>query len=314
MTMKMHIQWGVRLGAITMTAAGFLLGGCGQKDAGPGAGGGGSSAKAVSVQNIGSDTMVNLAQAWAEAYHAVDASVSVEVSGGGSGVGVSALINGTCDIANSSRKLEKEEEEKATAKYGGKHPEEFLVGYDALAIYVHPSCPLKEISVEQLSELFKEGGKINKWSELGVTVPGAADEIVRVSRQNNSGTYHYFREHVVGKKNDFKKGSRDMSGSKDVVELVANTPGALGYSGLGYRTDKVKIVNVSKKTGEKAVEPSIPTTLDGTYPIARPMFMYTPPGAPEHVVKYLKWVRTSAGQKIVVESGYVPLPEKDQIK
>jgi phosphate transport system substrate-binding protein len=99
-----------------------------------------------------------------------------------------------------------------------------------------------------------------------------------------------------------------------VVELVANTPGALGYSGLGYRTDKVKVVNVSKKTGEKAVEPSIPTTLDGTYPIARPMFMYTPPGAPEHVVKYLKWVRTSAGQKIVVESGYVPLPEKDQLK
>ena len=292
------------------TAAALV--GCGKSESG--AGGGGDKAKATAVQNIGSDTMVNLAQAWAEAYHAVDASVSVEVSGGGSGVGVSALINGTCDIANSSRKLEKEEEEKATAKYGGKHPEEFLVGYDALAIYVHPSCPLNEISVEQLSELFKEGGKINKWSDLGVTVPGGQDEIVRVSRQNNSGTYHYFREHVVGKKNDFKKGSRDMSGSKDVVELVANTPSALGYSGLGYKTDKVKIVNVSKKTGDKAVVPSIPTTLDGTYPIARPMFMYTPPGSPDHVKKYLNWVRTPAGQKIVVESGYVPLPEKDQLK
>ena len=293
-------------------AAAAALVGCGKSESG--AGGGGDKAKATAVQNIGSDTMVNLAQAWAEAYHAVDASVSVEVSGGGSGVGVSALINGTCDIANSSRKLEKEEEEKATAKYGGKHPEEFLVGYDALAIYVHPSCPLNEISVEQLSELFKEGGKINKWSDLGVTVPGGQDEIVRVSRQNNSGTYHYFREHVVGKKNDFKKGSRDMSGSKDVVELVANTPSALGYSGLGYKTDKVKIVNVSKKTGDKAVVPSIPTTLDGTYPIARPMFMYTPPGSPDHVKKYLNWVRTPAGQKIVVESGYVPLPEKDQLK
>jgi phosphate transport system substrate-binding protein len=145
-------------------------------------------------------------------------------------------------------------------------------------------------------------------------VPGGQDEIVRVSRQNNSGTYHYFREHVVGKKNDFKKGSRDMSGSKDVVELVANTPSSLGYSGLGYKTDKVKIVNVSKKTGEKAVVPSIATTLDGTYPIARPMFMYTPPGSPEHVKKYLNWVRTPAGQKIVVDSGYVPLPEKDQTK
>jgi phosphate transport system substrate-binding protein len=295
-------------------AAALALTGCGKKGENADGGSTGGKGKAVSVQNIGSDTMVNLAQAWAEAYHAVDPSISVEVSGGGSGVGVSALINGTCDIANSSRKLEKEEEEKATAKYGGKHPEEFLVGYDALAIYVHPTCPLNEISVEQLSELFKEGGKINKWSDLGVTVPGGQDEIVRVSRQNNSGTYHYFREHVVGKKNDFKKGSRDMSGSKDVVELVANTPSALGYSGLGYKTDKVKIVNVAKKTGEKAVVPSIQTTLDGTYPIARPMFMYTPPSSPEHVKKYLNWVRTPAGQKIVVDSGYVPLPEKEQTK
>ena len=295
--------------ALALATAAALVG-CGKSETGAG----GSSDKATAVQNIGSDTMVNLAQAWAEAYHAVDSSISVEVSGGGSGVGVSALINGTCDIANSSRKLEKEEEDKATAKYGGKHPEEFLVGYDALAIYVHPSCPLNEISVDQLSELFKEGGKINKWSDLGVTVPGGQDEIVRVSRQNNSGTYHYFREHVVGKKNDFKKGSRDMSGSKDVVELVANTPSALGYSGLGYKTDKVKIVNVSKKTGDKAIVPSIQTTLDGTYPIARPMFMYTPPGAPEHVRKYLNWVRTPAGQKIVVDSGYVPLQEKDQTK
>ena len=286
------------------------IGGCGRS--GNGSGHDGRDAK--SIQNIGSDTMVNLAQAWAEAYHAVDPGVSVEVSGGGSGVGVSALINGTCDIANSSRKLEKEEEEKAAVKYGGKHPEEYLVGYDALAIYVHPSCPLKEISVEQLSELFKEGGKINKWSDLGVTIPGGQDEIVRVSRQNNSGTYHYFREHVVGKNNDFKKGSRDMSGSKDVVELVANTPAALGYSGLGYKTGKVKIVSVSKKIGEKAIVPSIETTLDGTYPIARPMFMYTPPGAPEHVKKFLNWIRTPVGQKLVVDSGYVPLPEKEQTK
>lgn len=311
MTNTKQSNSGIRWGAVLTLGAALFLAGCGKSDTGSSSNP--SGGKTTAVQNIGSDTMVNLAQAWAEAYHKVDPAVSVEVSGGGSGVGVSALINGTCDIANSSRKLEKEEEEKATAKYGGKHPEEFLVGYDALAIYVHPSCPLNEISIEQLSELFKEGGKINKWSDLGVTMPGG-DEIVRVSRQNNSGTYHYFREHVVGKKNDFKKGSRDMSGSKDVVELVANTPGALGYSGLGYKTDKVKIVNVSKKTGEKAVVPSIPTTLDGTYPIARPMFMYTPPGAPEHVKKYLHWIRTPAGQKIVVESGYVPLPESAQLK
>ena len=148
-----------------------------------------------------------------------------------------------------------------------------------------------------MSELFKEGGKINKWSELGITVPGGQDEIVRISRQNNSGTYHYFREHVVGKKNDFKKGSRDMSGSKDVVELVANTPGALGYSGLGYKTDKVKIVKVSAKTGQPSIIPNIETTLNKTYPIARPMFMYTPPSAAAHVKQYLHWIRTAAGQK-----------------
>jgi phosphate transport system substrate-binding protein len=288
---------------------------CNKKtDAGNEKGAGGGKESSVSIQNIGSDTMVNLAQAWAEAYAKVAPDVSVEVSGGGSGVGVSALINGTCDIANSSRKLEPEEVEKATAKYGGKHPDEFLVGYDALAVYVHPSNPLNEISVEQLGELYREGGKINKWSELGVTVPGASDEIVRVSRQNNSGTYHYFREVVVGKKADFKAGSRDMNGSKDVVALVENTPGAIGYSGFGYKTDKVKILKVSKKAGEPAIAPSIETTLNKTYPIARPMFMYTPPDEPAHVTKYLHWVRTPAGQKIVVESGYVPLPEAEQEK
>ena len=205
---------------LTLSAAAFATAiaftGCGKS--GDSASSGGKKAAEVSLQNIGSDTMVNLAQAWAEAYHEVDKSVSVEVSGGGSGIGVAALINGTCDIANSSRKLEKEEEEKATAKYGGKHPTEHLVGYDALAIYVHPSNPISEISVEQLSEIYKEGGKISKWSELGVTAPGGQDEIARVSRQNNSGTYHYFREAVVGKKADFKQGSRDMNGSKEVVD------------------------------------------------------------------------------------------------
>jgi len=268
----------------------------------------------VAIQNIGSDTMVNLAQAWAEEYAKVDPSVSVEVSGGGSGVGVSALINGTCDIANSSRRLEKEEEEKATAKYGGKHPTEYLVGYDALAIYVHPGNPLTEISLEQLSAIFKEGGSVNKWSDLGVKVPGASEEIVRVSRQNNSGTYHYFREAVLGKKADFKAGSRDMSGSKDVVELVGNTPGAIGYSGFGYKTDKVKILKVAKKPGEVSVMPSIETTLNKTYPIARPMFMYVPPGASEHVAKYLGWVRSADGQVVVEHSGYVPLPKEEQAK
>ena len=258
------------------------------------------------IQNIGSDTMVNLAQAWAEAYGKVEPGVSVEVSGGGSGIGVAALLNGTCEIANSSRQLEPEELAKAKERYGA-DPKEVKIGYDALAIYVHPSNPLTEISVEELSEIYREGGKFNKWSDLGVTIPGGADEIIRVSRQNNSGTYHYFREAVVGKKADFKAGSRDMNGSKDVVALVEGTPGAIGYSGIGYRTDKVKLLKVSAKKGEPAIEPTIETTLNKTYPIARPMFFYTPPNPPAHVTKYIDWVLGSEGQGLIKDKGYIPL-------
>ncbi|MBL9171648.1 MAG: phosphate ABC transporter substrate-binding protein [Verrucomicrobiales bacterium] len=282
--------------------------GCGPKQEGAAGGGAAGAAKVTSVQNIGSDTMVNLAQAWAEKYHSVDPTVSVEVSGGGSGIGVAALINGTCDIANCSRALEPEEVEKAKTKHGHE-PKEYLVGFDALAIYVHPSNPMTEISVEELSEIYKEGGKIEKWSQLGATLPGG-EEIIRISRQNNSGTYHYFREMVVGKKSDMKLGSRDMNGSKDVVELVARTPNSIGYSGLGYSTDKVKILKVAKTKGGSYVVPSIESTWDKSYPIARPMFMYTPGQPAAHVQKYLDWVISDAGQVVVKESGYVPLPKK----
>ena len=280
-----------------------------QADAGgTGAGSNGGSGQKTVIQNIGSDTMVNLAQAWSEAYEKVDPSVSVEVVGGGSGIGIAALINGTCDIANSSRKLEAEEVEKAKAKHGHE-PKEYMVGYDALSIYVHKDNPLNEISLEELSEIFKEGGKVDKWSQLGAQVP-SGDAIVRVSRQNNSGTYHYFREVVVGKKSDMKAGSLDMHGSKDVVETVARTPSAIGYSGLGYATPQVKILKVGKKKGGPYVQPSIASTLDGSYPIARPMFMYTPGQPTTPVQKFLDWVHSSEGQKIVEETGYVPLPKK----
>ncbi|MDB6153748.1 MAG: Phosphate-binding protein [Chthoniobacteraceae bacterium] len=270
----------------------------------------GSGAQKQTIANIGSDTMVNLAQAWAESYSTINPNISVEVAGGGSGVGVAALINGTCEIANSSRKLEEEEVEKFKAKHNAE-PKEYLVGYDALSIYVHKDNPINEISIEQLSEIFREGGGINKWSELGIAIPaGGNDDIVRISRQSNSGTYHYFREAIVGKKADFKLGSRDMNGSKDVVDLVSHTPNAIGYSGLGYNTPAVKIVKVSKKKGDPGVMPTIETTLDKTYPIARPMFMYTPGTPPAHIQKYLDWIVSDAGQEIVKQIGYVPLPKK----
>jgi phosphate transport system substrate-binding protein len=292
---------------VAMAAVGLAASGCKKKD--PAATGEAPAAKATSIQNIGSDTMVNLAQAWAEEYAKIEPGVSVEVSGGGSGVGVAALLNGTAELANSSRKLEPEE--VAKAKAAGHDPKEFLVGFDGLAIYVHKDNPITEITMEELSEIYKEGGKINTWSQLGVkTIPGSkGDDIIRVSRQNNSGTYHYFRETVVGKKNDFKPGSMDMNGSKDVVELVSKTPGAIGYSGLGYATGAVKVVKVAKAKGEPAVVPSNATVLDKTYPIARPMFMYTPGEPPPHVKKYLDWIHGPAGQKIVETTGYVPLPK-----
>ena len=258
------------------------------------------------IQDTGSDTMVNLAQAWAEEYAQVDPTVSVEVSGGGSGTGIAALIAGTVDIANCSRKFEQQEIDQAK-KNNGKDPKEFTVGFDALAVYVNKNNPLNEITIDQLADIYAEGGKLSKWSQLGVKMPDGSDEIIRVSRQSNSGTYVYFREAILGKGRDFKLGSRDMQGSKDVVELVANTPSAIGYSGMGYNTAAVKQLKVAKKPGEPAFAPSVETTLNHTYPIARPLFMYTlgePAGA---VKKYIDWVNSEAGQKIVTQSGYVPL-------
>lgn len=260
------------------------------------------------IQNTGSDTIVNVAQAWAEEYAKVNPSVSVEVSGGGSGTGIAALINGTVDIANCSRKFEPQEIQKAKTNTG-KDPVEFMVGYDAMAVFVHKDNPLKSITLEQLAGIYGEGGTITTWAQLGVKMPAGSDEIIRISRQSNSGTYHYFREAVLGKGKDFKLGSRDMHGSKDVVELVSKTPGAIGYSGMGYAMPGTRMVPVAKKSGDSPVEPTLETALSGAYPIARPLFMYTL-GQPTGAVKaYMDWVVSAPGQVVVVKSGYVPLPQ-----
>jgi phosphate transport system substrate-binding protein len=298
------------LSAIVAFAALLLQMGCGKKNED-----GGTSMEKASIQNQGSDTMVNLAQAWAEAYADVDSSVSVEVSGGGSGTGIAALINGTVDVANCSRKMEPEEIEQAKQQNNGKEPQEFMVGYDAMAIFVHKDNPLNEITLEQLAQIYSADGQFTKWSQLGVkNATCAKDEIIRVSRQNNSGTYFYFREVVLGKGHDFKLGSVDMNGSKDVVDLVSKTPCAIGYSGMGYATDEVKVLHVAKKKGDPYFAPSIETTLDRTYPIARPLFMYTLGAPTEHVKKYIDWIHSDAGQHIVKESGYVPLPKDGSLE
>ncbi len=259
------------------------------------------------IQNIGSDTMVNIAQSWAEEYATVEPMVSVEVSGGGSGTGIAAMINGTVDIANCSRKMDIREINKAIESTG-KQPVEFMVGYDALAVFVNKNNPLEEITLEQLAEIYREKGTFEKWSQLGVTLPSKSkDEIIVVSRQSNSGTYHYFREAILGKERDFRLGTLDMQGSKDVVELISRTPGAIGYSGMGYASPEVKMLGVLRKSGDMAYKPTKENTLKGLYPIARPLLMYTlgePTGA---VKKYLDWVLSVEGQKIVAQNKYVPI-------
>ena len=255
------------------------------------------------IQNKGSDTLVNVAQAWAESYSEVDSAVAVAVSGGGSGTGISAMINGTVDIANSSRRMTSSE--IAAARANGTDPVEHLVGYDALAVYIHAHNPLDFLSMRQLAGIYGDDGTIERWSQLGIEMPGCpSDEIVRVSRQNNSGTFAYFREAVLDNY-DFKLGSHDMHGSKDVVDLVAHTPCAIGYSGLAYATPEVKTPCLA--ASDACVAPSMETALDGSYPISRPLLMYTPGDPVGEVKKYLDWVLGEGGQCIMLEAGYTPV-------
>lgn len=266
----------------------------------------GGSAGTTTIQVRGSDTMVNVAQAWAEEYQKVAPDVGVEVSGGGSGVGIAALEKGTIDIANASRDM-KPEEVELTRKNTGKEPTGYVVGFDGLAVFVSRDNPIDEIGIEQLAEVFGEGGTITRWSQLGVTIPGVEDDtIVRISRQSSSGTYEFFRDHVMGKR-DFKLGSRDMNGSKEVVELVGNTKTAIGYSGMAYTMPTVKMLKLAAKAGEPAYEPSVANTMAKLYPLARSLHLYTL-GEPQGAVRaYIDWILSPAGQKILEDNGYVPV-------
>lgn len=257
----------------------------------------------VLIQNKGSDTLVNVAQAWAETYREIDPGVAVAVSGGGSGTGIAAMINGTVDIANASRKMKSKEIKSAEKR--GQNPVEHVVGYDAIAVFLNQANPQKTLSISQLKGIYGRGGDIKKWSDLGISVPGCgSDKIVIVSRQNNSGTYAYFKKAVLGKKGKYRMGTLDMHGSKDVVDLVEKTPCAIGYSGLAYATDHITMACITTKNGEPCVNPSVKTASDRTYPIARPLFMYTN-GEPQGAIKkYLDWIQSDTGQCIILKKGY----------
>jgi phosphate transport system substrate-binding protein len=273
-----------------------------------------SAADRTLIQNKGSDTLVNVAQSWAEHYKDVNADVAVAVSGGGSGTGIAAMINGTVDIANASRKMKDKELKKA--EESGQHPVEHVVGFDALAVFVHHDNPAESLSIEQLARVFGRGGDATKWSDLELKVPGCdSDEIVVVSRQNNSGTYAYFKKAVlktaankgVIDKGSFRQGTLDMHGSKDVVDLVEKTPCAIGYSGLAYATDHVKMACVAEETGGACVSPSVKTASDKSYPIARPLFMYTNGEPQGHIKDYMDWILSDEGQCILLNKGYAPV-------
>ena len=262
------------------------------------------------IQNKGSDTLVNLAQAWSEEYTKIHPNLAVAVSGGGSGTGIAALINGTVDIANSSRAIKDEEREEAR-KNSGKEVNEFIVGLDALAVFTHPKNPLNELSLEEIACIFGEGGECIYWHQLRDTVvPGCKDnKIIRISRQSNSGTYQYFREAILGKKKDLKLGSMDLNGSKEAIDLVEKTPCAIGYTGMGYLNPHVKALCLSKKPGEKCVMPTMETAINKTYPIARELYMYTL-GTPSQAVQdFMNWTQGDVATVITKKAGYVPAPK-----
>ena len=278
----------------------FILTSCGSAD---------SSAETVVdapaqyIENKGSDTIVNLALAWAEAYQVEHPDVRISVTGGGSGTGIAALINDTVDLANASRQIKTEEIEEAQAK--GVEPVEHIIARDAIAVIVNSENPVSELTLQQISDIYS--GEITNWSEVG----GEDRPIVKLSRETNSGTHVYFLETVLrlGNSDDETLFSTDtllLPSSEGIISEVRQNPNAIGYDGLGYVPDDVKMIAIAKEAGGEYVLPSIATVNDKTYAIARDLYMYTN-GEPTGVVKdYLDWILSAEAQEIVAELGFVP--------
>jgi phosphate transport system substrate-binding protein len=257
----------------------------------------------VAIQNKGSDTMVNLALAWAEAYGATHPEVRLSVTGGGSGTGIAALINGTADIANASRAIK--DEERRSAEANGITPVEFVVARDAIAIVVNPSNPVKQLTLPQVSAIYS--GQIVNWREVG----GEDRPIVLLSRETNSGTHVYFLEHVLrlgqsGNTTLFSPDTLLMPSSEGISAEIRQNPNAIGYDGLGYVTDDMKMLAVAQDAAGPYVLPTLATVNDKSYPIARDLYIYTR-GEPAGVIKdYVAWVLGPEAQKIVADLGFVP--------
>ena len=254
------------------------------------------------IEVKGSDTMVNLALAWAEAYQEVDPFISISITGGGSGTGIAALLNNTVDIANASRQIKPEE--IAQAHSLGIEPYEIIVARDAVAVIVNPANPIDHLSMQQISDVYQ--GKYSNWQELG----GEDRPIVRVSRESNSGTHVYFLETVLrlGDPEDnslFDPNTLLLPSSEGIIAEVRDNPNAIGYDGLGYVTPEVKVLGIVTSPGSPPITPSIASVNQGIYPIARDLFSYTD-GEPQGAIKaYLDWILSEQGQDIVQKLGFI---------
>lgn len=260
------------------------------------------------IQNKGSDTLVNLALAWAEEYRVVDPSVSIAVTGGGSGTGIAALINGTVDIANASRKMK--EKEIAAAQENGIEPIEYTVAIDALAVVVNLENSVSELTIPQLADIYT--GRVTNWKDVG----GNDAPIVLLSRETNSGTHVYFLEEVVrkgDKENEdiFAPETLLMPSSVGITSELRRNPNAIGYDGFGYvDPHHEKMIAISIDGESPYVMPSVESGSDGSYPISRDLYMYTAGEPTEVMAEYLDWVMGPDGQTIVAELGFVPLPQE----
>ncbi len=260
-----------------------------------------ASAWAGNVTSKGSDTMVILAQKWAETYMSKNSGTKIQVTGGGTGTGFAALQNQTTDLCNASRKIRAKEIETCIKAFG-KRPTEYKVALDGLSVYTHNSNPIKELSLEQLELVFT--GKIRNWKQLG----GADAPIVVYSRENSSGTYEFFKEHVL-KGKDFAANAQTMPGTAAVLQAVAKEKNGIGYGGAAYG-EGAKHLAIKKDDGSPALDPTEENVVKGLYPISRYLFIYINPALDKgEAAAYLKWIRSEDGQKVVKDVGYFPLPK-----
>lgn len=248
----------------------------------------------------GSDTMVILVQRWSELYPD-KTNTEFQVTGGGSGTGIAALINGTTDICSSSRPIKKDEVAQLEKKFGYKGLE-IRVAMDGLAVYVHKSNPVKQLTMAQIKDIFT--GKVTNWKDVG----GANKPILLYSRENNSGTYEFFKEHVL-QKQDFASNAQHMAGTAALINAVSKDPNSIGFGGAAYAKN-VKVVAVAKDASSKGVLPNDASIHSGEYPISRFLYFYLNQKPAGNVKKFIDWVISPAGQKIVTEVGYYPIKRK----